>query len=103
MGGCSSKQEAADPTDVTIVGGPGGPASGGKKPRKTHSGYNTDIGSQKPALSEVMEKENTESIDAVYEATGIDPWFLDHIRQINEIADAISSAGSLDRELLVMA
>ena len=43
------------------------------------------------------------SIDAVYEATGIDPWFLDHIRQINEIADAISSAGSLDRELLVMA
>ena len=43
------------------------------------------------------------SIDAVYEATGIDPWFLDHICQINEIADALSSAESLDRELLVMA
>ncbi len=43
------------------------------------------------------------SIDAVYEATGIDPWFLDHICQINEIADALASAESLDRELLVMA
>ena len=43
------------------------------------------------------------SIDAVYEATGIDPWFLDHICQINEIADALASAKSLDRELLVMA
>ncbi|MCP4743657.1 MAG: carbamoyl-phosphate synthase large subunit [Actinomycetales bacterium] len=43
------------------------------------------------------------SIDAVYEATGIDPWFLDHICQINEIADALSSAESLDRELLIMA
>ena len=43
------------------------------------------------------------SIDAVFKATGIDPWFLDHICQINEIADALSSAESLDRELLVMA
>ncbi len=44
------------------------------------------------------------SIDAVYgTATGIDPWFLDHICQINEIADALASAESLDRELLVMA
>jgi len=43
------------------------------------------------------------SVDAVYEATGIDPWFLDHICQINEIADALASAESLDRELLVMA
>ena len=67
MGGCGSKADAADPDDVTIVSGGGAGSPGTKKPRKTHSGYNTDIGNQKPALSEVMEKENTESIDAVYD------------------------------------
>ena len=39
-------------------------------------------------------------IDAVHEATGIDPWFLDQICQINEMADAIEAASSLDRDLL---
>ena len=39
-------------------------------------------------------------IDAVHEATGIDPWFLDQICQINEMADAIKAASSLDRGLL---
>lgn len=39
-------------------------------------------------------------IDAVHEATGIDPWFLDEICQINEMADAIIKAPSLTAELL---
>lgn len=39
-------------------------------------------------------------IDAVHEATGIDPWFLDEICQINEMADAIIEAPSLTAELL---
>ena len=39
-------------------------------------------------------------IDAVHEATGIDPWFLDQICQINEMADTISHASTLDRDLL---
>ena len=42
-------------------------------------------------------------IDAVHEATGIDPWFLDQIQQINEMADAIAGLQSLDRESLVEA
>lgn len=39
-------------------------------------------------------------IDAVHEATGIDPWFLDQICQINETADSIAGAPTLDRTLL---
>ena len=39
-------------------------------------------------------------IDAVHEATGIDPWFLDQIEQINETADSVRDAGSMDREQL---
>ncbi|MEI6361213.1 MAG: carbamoyl-phosphate synthase large subunit [Actinomycetes bacterium] len=35
-------------------------------------------------------------IDAVHEATNIDPWFLDQICQINEYADAIRELESLD-------
>ena len=39
-------------------------------------------------------------IDAVREATGIDPWFLDQICQINEMADTVRGASTLDRALL---
>lgn len=39
-------------------------------------------------------------IDAVHESTGIDPWFLDQIEQINEMADALKSADALDHDLL---
>lgn len=42
-------------------------------------------------------------IDAVYAATGIDPWFLDQICQINEIADEIRLAEGLDRALMTSA
>jgi len=39
-------------------------------------------------------------IDAVHEATGIDPWFLDQIEQINEMAEALKAADALDHDLL---
>lgn len=42
-------------------------------------------------------------IDAVYAATGIDPWFLDQIQQINEAADFLRNMPSVDRSALVEA
>ncbi len=42
-------------------------------------------------------------IDAVHEATGIDPWFLDQISQINELADRIKATATLERDLLIEA
>ena len=39
-------------------------------------------------------------IEAVHEATNIDPWFLDQICQINEVADEVRQAASLDRRML---
>jgi carbamoyl-phosphate synthase large subunit len=42
-------------------------------------------------------------IDAVHEATNIDPWFLDQICQINEVADELRAAESLDHALLLRA
>ena len=42
-------------------------------------------------------------IDAVHEATNIDPWFLDQICQINELADTIRQSESLGHRLLVRA
>ena len=40
------------------------------------------------------------SVDELYAATGIDPWFLDQIVLINEVADEILSASELDARLL---
>ena len=40
------------------------------------------------------------SIQEVFEATGIDPWFVDQVVLINEIADRVRAAESLDAELL---
>ncbi len=42
-------------------------------------------------------------IDAVYQATGIDPWFLDQICQINEMADHIAAMDALDHGALALA
>ena len=42
-------------------------------------------------------------IDAVHEATNIDPWFLDQICQVNEMANSVRGAESLDRRLLFRA
>jgi carbamoyl-phosphate synthase large subunit len=42
-------------------------------------------------------------IDAVHAATNIDPWFLDQICLVNEMADEVRGAESLDRRLLFRA
>ena len=43
------------------------------------------------------------SIEQVHEATDIDPWFLDQIMLINEIADDIAAAPTLDAHVLRVA
>ncbi len=40
------------------------------------------------------------TVDQVHQATGIDPWFLDQICLINEIADEIRDAAQIDEALL---
>lgn len=40
------------------------------------------------------------SIEEVYEATAIDPWFLDQIQLINEIAEKVAKSESLTLEIL---
>jgi carbamoyl-phosphate synthase large subunit len=40
------------------------------------------------------------SVADVYDATGIDPWFLDQVVLINSIAAQVAQAAGLDRELL---
>ncbi|WP_024288195.1 carbamoyl-phosphate synthase large subunit [Cellulomonas sp. KRMCY2] len=40
------------------------------------------------------------SVEDVYAATGIDPWFLDQIVLINAIAEQVAVAGELSRDLL---
>ncbi|MGW9629355.1 carbamoyl-phosphate synthase large subunit [Agromyces sp. NPDC055520] len=43
------------------------------------------------------------TIEQLFEATKIDPWFLDQIVLINEVADTIAAAENLDTELLLLA
>ena len=43
------------------------------------------------------------SIEDVFEATKIDPWFIDQIVLINEVAETIRSAVSLDLETIALA
>ena len=45
-------------------------------------------------------REGGASVADVYDATGIDPWFLDQIVLINEIADTVATSPDLDREVL---
>jgi len=40
------------------------------------------------------------TIDEVLDATGIDPWFIDQIVAINELAERIAAADALDPELM---
>ncbi len=40
------------------------------------------------------------TIDEVFDATGIDPWFTDQIVAINELAERIAAADALDPELM---
>jgi len=43
------------------------------------------------------------SVEQVFEATKIDPWFLDQIVLINEIADIVAGADALDERVLRLA
>ncbi|WP_104197944.1 carbamoyl-phosphate synthase large subunit [Cryobacterium sp. M15] len=43
------------------------------------------------------------TIDQVFAATKIDPWFLDQIVLINEIADSVKAADRLDRDVMILA
>src|SRR3954451_13505822 len=43
------------------------------------------------------------TVDQVYAATGIDPWFLDQVVLINEVAAATAAAGELTRDVLLRA
>lgn len=43
------------------------------------------------------------TVEEVFEATGIDPWFIDQIVLINEVADEIASLRPLDEALLRLA
>jgi carbamoyl-phosphate synthase large subunit len=43
------------------------------------------------------------SVADVFDATGIDPWFLDQIVLINEIADAVAGSPELARDVLLRA
>jgi carbamoyl-phosphate synthase large subunit len=43
------------------------------------------------------------SVEEVHEATGIDPWFLDQVALLNEVADAVAGAPVLDPDLLRLA
>ena len=43
------------------------------------------------------------TVEQLFEATGIDPWFLDQIVLINEVADFVRTAGELDVDTLRIA
>ncbi len=40
------------------------------------------------------------SVEQMYEATGIDPWFLDQLVLLNEVAEEVTEKGALDEETL---
>ncbi|GAA2575862.1 carbamoyl-phosphate synthase large subunit [Microbacterium binotii] len=52
-------------------------------------------------LQQAMRKGAT--IEQAFEATAIDPWFLDQIALINEVAEFVRAAGELDAEVLRVA
>ncbi len=43
------------------------------------------------------------TLEEVYAATGIDPWFLDQLQLVNEVAAEVRDAPDLDRDLLARA
>jgi carbamoyl-phosphate synthase large subunit len=43
------------------------------------------------------------TVEQLFEATGIDPWFLDQIVLINEVADAVAESADLDETALRLA
>ncbi|BDZ63069.1 carbamoyl-phosphate synthase large subunit [Agromyces mangrovi Wang et al. 2018] len=53
------------------------------------------------AVQQALRKGAT--VEQLFDATKIDPWFLDQIVLINEVADAVASASELDESLLRLA
>ena len=47
-----------------------------------------------------MAMANGATVDEVYQATKIDPWFLEQINQLNHQADSVSKSAELSKELL---
>jgi carbamoyl-phosphate synthase large subunit len=43
------------------------------------------------------------TVEQVHEATGIDPWFVDQVQLVNEVAAEVRDAPELDRDLLARA
>ena len=43
------------------------------------------------------------SVEDVFDASWIDPWYLDQILQLQEVADAVADADDLSRDLLALA
>jgi len=43
------------------------------------------------------------TVEELHEATGIDPWFLDQVEMLNEVAAEVQDAKELDRDLLALA
>ena len=43
------------------------------------------------------------TVEEVHEATGIDPWFLDQIALVNEVAELVRTADRLRPDLLALA
>ncbi|HEY4314715.1 MAG TPA: carbamoyl-phosphate synthase large subunit [Actinomycetes bacterium] len=43
------------------------------------------------------------SVDELHDSTGIDPWFLDQVQLVNEVATEVREASELDRDLLARA
>ncbi|NCT90846.1 carbamoyl-phosphate synthase large subunit [Cellulomonas sp. APG4] len=43
------------------------------------------------------------TVEEVYRRTGIDPWFLDQVLLVNQVADEVAAAGELGAELLLRA
>lgn len=43
------------------------------------------------------------SVEEVFRRTGIDPWFLDQVLLVNQVADEVASAGELGADLLLRA
>ena len=67
---------------------------------KIKTPYETRLVDVQQALRLPPEKGGA-SIEQVYEATAIDPWFLDQIQQINEVADEVKNSKTLNSVILL--
>jgi len=73
---------------------PGDPATHLEAARTAHDGRIIDVQRALRAGA---------TIDEVHDATGIDPWFLDQIGLLNDVADALARTGELDADALRLA